>query len=162
MRICKAVMMAVCTCLVAAAHASVATEDQLAEVYSETLMLKAQAKREEARQDLASKAGGLGDGGALPNVRRIDKVNDEPATAELLFAGNVKVEAREGTRLPGGYKVEKVDMSSRTVDISRGRDRYTIGMSMNVPLAAGKTNGPAGAQQTGPTFSPSFVPAVGR
>lgn len=145
-----------------AVNAGVATEDQLAEVYSETLMLKAQAKREEARQDLAAKTGGMGDAGALPNVRRIDKINDDPATAELLFAGNVKVEAREGTRLPGGYRVERVDMTSRTVEISRGRDRYTIGMSSNVPQAA-KVAGQGGGPQVGaPTFASPFVPAVGR
>lgn len=141
--------------------ANVPSEDQLGEVYGQMLLVKAQAKLEEARQNLASMAGGMGDSGALPNVRKIDKINDDPATAELIFAGNVKVEAREGTKLPGGYRVEKIDIKARTVDIARGRDRYTVGMSSIVPQSPAK-NGQQAGQGASPGFPAPYVPSLAR
>lgn len=134
--------------------APIPTEDMLAEVAAETVMLKAQAKREDARQDLAAKAGGLGDSGGLPTIRRVDRVNDEPPVAELIFAGNVKVEARQGTKLPGGYRVEAIDMKARTVDVSRGKERYTIGMSASGPQPTQPKSVPAIAPgMAGPMFA---------
>ncbi|QOT82248.1 hypothetical protein [Cupriavidus basilensis] len=160
MRIGKyAVVIGVAAISSVAVAANVASEDQLGEVNAQTILLKAQAKMEEARQDLVSKSGGgYGDNGVLPNVLKIDRVNDDPVTAELIFAGNVKVEARQGTRLPGGFRVDAINMTARTVDLTRGKERYTVGMSSSVP----QQQKPAqGTPNFGPTGSP-YVPSVAR
>lgn len=146
--------------LAAVAHADdVPTVGELARIQAETVLIKARAKQEEARNELASKrsAGGADDG-TLPVVKSI-LGTDRRVVATLIYPGNVQVEAMPGDTLPGGYKVGKINQDSNKVELTKGKQRYTVGFSTVVPTAKqqGNTtqNGSIGA-------SPAFVPGLAK
>lgn len=135
----------------------VPTIGDLARIQAETVLIKARAKQEEARNELAARrsAGGTEDG-TLPVVKSI-LGTDRRVVATLIYAGNVQVEAMPGDTVPGGYKVGKIHQDSNKVELMKGKQRYTVGFSTVVPTAKqqGSTalNGPIGAP-------PSFVPGL--
>lgn len=105
--------------------ASTATLDELGAVNAETVVLRAQAAREEARRTLlrakrgkdmpacAHTVGTRPD--ALPQTRRITAINGI-REATLMYADR-QVEVREGDTLTGGYVVQKILPQARRVDL---------------------------------------------
>ncbi|MFC6523204.1 hypothetical protein ACFQAT_28995 [Undibacterium arcticum] len=113
-----------------AAAAEVATFGDLAKIQAQTTLLKAQAKQEDARAELASKrAIGADSDGTLPVLKSI--LNGDI----VIYPGNVKVPARVGDVIPGGYIVAEANDAAQVVHLRKGRDKYSVGFSAVVPTA---------------------------
>lgn len=105
------------------------TIGDLSRIQAETILIKAKAKREEARNELQAKSVSVTDGdGTVPVVSRI--INNE---ITFLYANNVKVPARVGDLIPGGFKVAAVNEASRAVSLRKGSETYVVGFSDVVP-----------------------------
>lgn len=113
---------------------SVPTLGDLSLVQSEMVLTKARVKLEEARRDLAAKrSNGSGtDDGTLPVVKSIF-ATDKRVVATLIYPGNVLVEAVRGDTLPGGYRVDKIHENTNKVELTKGKESFTIGFSTVVP-----------------------------
>lgn len=144
----------------AAAADGVATVGDLARVQAETLMLRARAKAEEARSELAAKRaqGTLGSPAlpigameeqALPVVKSI--LGTDRLVATFLYPGNVTVPASVGDALPGGYVLASIDGATNKVEIARGKERFVVGFSTAAPVPKEKSQAP------GFTVPPPFV-----
>jgi type IV pilus biogenesis protein PilP len=142
----------------AGAADSVATVDDLARVQAETLMLRAKAKAEDARAELAVKRaqgaqlGAIDDRTTLPVVKTI--LGTDRLVATFLYPNNVSVPASIGDTLPGGYVVASIDGATNKVEIARGKERYVIGFSTSAPVPRDRQPAPG---STAPT--PFVVPA---
>ncbi|MFD2274645.1 hypothetical protein ACFS07_35700 [Undibacterium arcticum] len=107
-----------------AAAAEVATFGDLAKIQAQTTLLKAQAKQEDARAELASKrAIGADSDGTLPVLKSIF----ERRYRFFIYPGNVKVPARVGDVIPGGYIVAEANDAAQVVHLRKGRDKYSVG-----------------------------------
>lgn len=128
--------------------ARVPTLGDLSRAQGQTVLLKAQAKAEQARNELDAavrqRSAGGGDD-TLPVVRSIFGVNGK-VVAMLVYPGNVQVEAVVGDVVPGGYTVGKVNVDTSKVELVRGKQKYAVGLSKIVPTSrAGGASGSAGA-----------------
>lgn len=117
--------------------AAVPTLGDLSRAQGLTVLLKAQAKTEQARNELDAavrqrSAGGVDD--TLPVVRSIFGVNGKVVTM-LVYPGNVQVEAVTGDVVPGGYTVSKVNVETSKVELVRGKQKYAVGLSKIVPTS---------------------------
>ena len=135
----------------------VPTVGDLARIQSETFLIRARAKQEEARNELISKrAAGSTDDGTLPVVKSI-LGTDHRIVITLIYPGNVQVEAMLGDTVPGGYKVGKIYQDSNKVELTKGKQRYTVGFSAVVPMAKQRES----TVQNGPIGGTSgFFPAI--
>lgn len=135
------------------------TVGDLARIQAETLLIKAQAKQEDARNELASKrsAGGMDDG-TLPVVKSIFGT-DRRVVATLIYPGNVLVEAVPGDMLPGGYRVGKIHQDANKVELVKGKERHAVGFSTVVPAA----RQPISNTQPGQIGAPvAYVPGIAK
>lgn len=127
----------------------------LARIQAETVLIKAQAKREEAQADLAARRqDGVSADGTLPVLKSIYGT-ERRLVATFIYPGNVTVEANEGDRIPGGYRVSKIVADTNKVELARGREKFQVGFSTQAPTSHDLTS------QAQPGAAP-FVPGINR
>lgn len=125
----------------------------LARIQAETVLIKAQAKREEAQAELAvRRQGGVSADGTLPVLKSIYGT-EKRLMATFIYPGNVTVEANEGDQIPGGYRVSKIFADTSKVELAKGRDKFQVGFS---------TLAPASRQLMGQAGATPFVPGINR
>lgn len=125
----------------------------LARIQAETVLIKAQAKREEAQAELAvRRQGGVSADGTLPVLKSIYGT-EKQLMATFIYPGNVTVEANEGDQIPGGYRVSKIFADTSKVELAKGRDKFQVGFS---------TLAPTSRQLTGQPGATPFVPGINR
>ncbi|WP_158641757.1 type IV pilus biogenesis protein PilP [Candidatus Glomeribacter gigasporarum] len=118
------------------AGASAATVDELGAVNAETVLLRAQAERENARLALikaqrdarAPACAHVRLPDALPQARRITSVNGA-REATLVYLDH-QVEVREGDALDGGYIVQRISPQARRVEL-----KNRAGRIVRIPLS---------------------------
>jgi hypothetical protein len=133
--------------------------NDLERIQSETIIIKAQAKREEAQAELASRRQGQGNVGVnvdstLPVLKSIYGT-EQRLTATFIYPGNIFVEANEGDPIPGGYRLNKIVANTSKVELTKGHEKYQIGFSTMAPTSPKLTS------QT-PQGQGSFVPGINR
>lgn len=122
----------------------------LARIQAETVLIKAQAKREEAQAELAVRRGVSADG-TLPVLKSIYGT-EKLLMATFIYPGNVTIEANEGDQIPGGYRVSKIFADTSKVELAKGRDKFHVGFSTLAPAS----------RQMGQSGATPFVPGINR
>lgn len=136
-----------------AAAGDVPNVGDLARIQAETVLIKAQAKREEAQAELAARRqGGGGTDGTLPVLKSIYGT-EKRLIATFIYPGSVTVEANEGDRIPGGYRVSRIFADTSKVELAKGREKFQVGFSTLAPTSHQLT----GQSQPGAT---PFVPGI--
>lgn len=131
------------------------TVGDLGRIQGETILIKAQAKREEAQAELAiRRQGGVSADGTLPVLKSIYGTENR-LMATFIYPGNVTVEATEGDSIPGGYRVSKIYADTSKVELGKGREKYQVGFSTLAPTSRQLI----GQGQPGAT---PFVPGINR
>lgn len=158
------------SCAAFAQEARVKTAGDLRVVVADTVMLKAEAAREQARQDLKEKSGGAMNGAlgasaesnGLPRVSGIFEARGV-ATATFVYP-NGQLDQGVGDVLPGGYKIVEISAGMSSVDVQKkGQKKITIPVSKDSGLAA--TTAPGGAQGNAPALGmpmmrPPVIPSI--
>jgi len=141
-------------CSVSVTAADVPNVGDLGRIQGETILLKAQTKREEAQAELAARRqGGVSADGTLPVLKSIYGT-EKRLVVTFLYPGNVTVEANEGDQIPGGYRVSKIFAETSKVDLAKGREKFQVGFS---------TLAPTSRQVTGQgNNAGAFVPGINR
>ena len=148
------VLMALVLCAISvSAFAQSRTVADLDRVLSDTYILKAEAKRQDAANEVASKrAAGNGEQDLGLPVAKSVIVKDGRASVKFLFSGGATAEASVGDNLPGGFKVLSVHAEDGQIKLIRGKDIFSVGMSASAPTK----NSDVGNQAAGPrTLVPS-------
>lgn len=110
------------------------TVADLDKVLSETYLLKAEAKRQEAANDVASKrAAGSGEQDFGLPVAKSVIIKDGRAVVKFLFSGGATAEGSAGEILPGGFRVVAVHAEDGQIKLAKGKDTFTVGMSAAAP-----------------------------
>lgn len=143
-------------CAAANAMATTPTVADLDAVQAETVMLRAQAAKAKAAQELDELRGsgnvtGAADAAQLPTARGLFGANGTRYVVFLYPNGGV-AEGEVGDSIPGGYRVLSFDSAGVHL---RGRDgaRHRIPFSMKAPTAAA-------ANGTGVSSDPGMSIAV--
>ncbi|MDR9051016.1 hypothetical protein FEP26_02588 [Burkholderia multivorans] len=158
------------SCASTAQQLRVNTAGDLRAVVAETVMLKAEAAREQARQDLKEKSGGAVNGAlgasaesnGLPRVSGIFEARGL-VTATFVYP-NGQLDQGVGDVLPGGYKIVAISAGMSSVEVQKkGQKKITIPVSKDSGLAA--TAAPSGAQagmlaQGVPMMRPPVIPSI--
>ncbi|MFC0697953.1 type IV pilus biogenesis protein PilP [Paraburkholderia humisilvae] len=153
----------------AAQEERVKTAGDLRVVIADTVILKAEAAREQARQDLKQKSastinGALGasaESNGLPRVSGIFEARGV-ATATFVYP-NGQLDQGVGDVLPGGYRIIAISPALSSVDVQKkGEKSITIPVSKDSGLAALSA---AGAQegtmaQGVPMMRPPVIPSM--
>lgn len=149
-----------------AATAAVPSVADLDTVQSETLLIRAQAAKAKASQEL-SELSGKTDSGALPNSSEADA---PLPTARGLFGANGNryvvflyanggvAEGKVGDAIPGGFRVVSFDSGGVDLRSPTGR-RSRIPFSMQAPTPPAQPSQPA---SPGMPFNPVAVPPLTR
>lgn len=136
-----------------AAAGEVPNVGDLARIQAETVLIKAQAKREEAQAELvARRQGGASADGSLPVLKSIYGT-EKRLIATFIFPGSVTVEASEGDRIPGGYQVSRIFADASKVELAKGRNKFQVGFSTLAPIPRQLTG-------QGLPATASFVPGI--
>lgn len=158
------------SCAATAQEARVNTAGDLRAVVAETVMLKAEAAREQARQDLKQRSGGAMSGAlgasaesnGLPRVSGIFEARGV-VTATFVYP-NGQLDQGVGDVLPGGYKIIGISAGMSSVDVQKkGQKKITIPVSKDSGLAA--TSAPGGAPDGMPAqgtlmMRPPVIPSI--
>lgn len=115
--------------------ADVGTVGDLSKIQAKTILLNAKLKRDEVQEKLDAKhAGGNEADAPLPVVRSIFG-NEKTSVVTLVYAGNVRVSASAGDKVPGGYTIAKIDTDANRVELRKGKEVHIVGTSSVVPIA---------------------------
>lgn len=149
------------------------TVGDLGKVQSNTMMLKAKIREQEAQAALRRGDGQSESGvpkapesvtAVLPNVKLISSGESGPY-AVLLYADGATSAGGEGRKVPGGLTIKSISAASRSVDVvdANGK-RHTLGMSSTPPIvppqppaATMGMAGPMGATSPMAGMSPVMV-----
>lgn len=130
----KALLATLCCVFSVCTLAQSRTVADLDKVLSDTYILKAEAKRQEAANDVASKrAAGTGEQDLGLPVAKSVIVKDGRAVVKFLFTGGSTAEASAGDTIPGGFKVLSVHTEDGQIKLGKGKDVFTVGMSGTAP-----------------------------
>jgi hypothetical protein len=113
----------------------------LARIQSETILIKAQVKREEVQAELARKQQDRIRHRWYSPVLKSIYGADKLLLATFIYPGNIVVEANEGDLIPGGYRVSKIYSDINKVELIKDKHKFQVGFSALAPLIRSQGSG---------------------
>jgi hypothetical protein len=141
-------------------NAASTTVGELEDVATETMLLKAQAKRADAANELAAKKGGAIITNGRPVLQAV-VASDAGTRVSVACDGEVG-DAVVGGRVPCGWQVEKIYPDTLSAVLRKEKEHLTLELTR--PLSSSRRRGDSA--QAAPITSPAgpqlAVPALGR
>ena len=113
-------------CGVANAAESVPSLGDLGQINGDAVLSRAKANAAQAKADAEGKNSSSG----VPELKQIIAVESSKGNSvnAIFSQGGSKIEANEGSELPGGYKVKAIIANQKRVVLVRGKETLSVGI----------------------------------